>query len=125
MPRIVIMEDSRALRSQWKRLLNREGFEVEEALTGNQLFAILLEKEVDLIILDLFLGAEYGFHIIKRVKQDPNYANIPIMVATIEQRRESIQEVIDEGIKDYLIKPFDTEFFLRRIKRLVLSNLSA
>jgi DNA-binding response OmpR family regulator len=125
MPKIVIMEDSQMLRAQWKRLLSREGLEVVEALTSNQLFAVLLEKEVDLIVLDLFMGGEHGFHIIKRVKQDPSYANIPIMVATIEQRRESIQEVIDEGINDYLIKPFDVEFFIRRIKRLLIDELSA
>lgn len=125
MPRIVIMENSRALRSQWKRLLDREGYEVEEALTSNQLFAVLMEKEVDLIILDLFLGGEYGFHIIRRVKQDPNFAHIPIIVATIEQRRESIQEVVDEGVHDYLIKPFEIDFFLRRIKRILQGTMSA
>lgn len=124
MPRIVLMEDSQALRGQWKRLLNREGFDVEEALTGNQLFAVLFDKKVDLIILDLFLGGEYGFHIIKRVKQDPNYADIPIIVASVEQRRDSVQEVLDEGINDYLIKPFSIDFFLRRIRRL-FGELSA
>lgn len=96
----------------------RAGFEVEEAINGRHLFDILMEKEVNLIILDLFLSSEYGFHVIRRLKENPLYARIPIVVATPERRRESIQEVIDAGIADYLIKPLDTDFLVKRIQRI-------
>lgn len=96
----------------------RAGFEVEEAINGRHLFDILMEKEVNLIVLDLFLSSEYGFHVIRRLKENPQYAKIPIVVATPERRRESIQEVIEAGIADYLIKPLDTDFLVHRIKQI-------
>lgn len=116
--RIIILEDSQRLFRQWKNALNHEGFLVEEAVNGRHLFEILTEKEVNMIILDLFLTSEHGFHIIRRLKEHPDYKKIPIIVASPERRRESIEEVINAGVVDYLIKPMPTDFLVKRVKRV-------
>lgn len=119
MEKIIIVDDTPDIRAKWKKLLNKERFQVIEAINSHQLFATLVNEDIDLIIIELFLGAEHGYYIIKRLKEDPNYAKIPIMVASGERRRASILEVINTGVDDYLIKPVDTELFLKRVKRLI------
>ncbi len=119
MGKIIIVDDTMNLKNKWKKALSRENFKVLDAVNSKQLFSALLTEEIDLIIIELFLGSEHGYYIIKRLKEDPIYQTIPIMVVSAERRRASIQEVIDIGIVDYLIKPVDIDTLVKRVKRIM------
>lgn len=118
MENILIMDSSQILRSQWKRALKKAGFSVVEARSGNQLFDQLIIESIDLIVMDLYFEQEQGYHLIKRLKNDPIYAQIPVVVASEERRRVSIEEILKLGIADYLLKPLPANKLVNRVQRV-------
>lgn len=124
MSKIVIVDDTISLVHKWKKAFSKENIEIIDAVNSHQLFDTLVKNEVNLIIIELFLGTEHGYYIIKRLREDPFYQKIPIMVVSTERRRASIQEVIDAGIVDYLIKPVDTALLINRAKRILHKEIA-
>jgi len=104
MPKILIIEDDKFLRELIVRKLTDEGFEIEEAIDGEEGIKKTKEIKPDLVLLDLILPGMDGFEVLSRIKGDPLLASIPVIILSNLGQREDIEKGLKLGAVDYLVK---------------------
>ncbi|HES3259235.1 TPA: two-component system response regulator CovR [Streptococcus pyogenes] len=113
--KILIIEDEKNLARFVSLELQHEGYEVIVEVNGREGLETALEKEFDLILLDLMLPEMDGFEVTRRLQTEKT-TYIMMMTA-----RESIMDVVaglDRGADDYIVKPFAIEELLARIRAI-------
>ena len=117
---ILIVDDSILMRTALKRTIDMVGIEtasISEASNGIEALEVLDSNPVDLILTDLNMPEMNGVELIHCLKEKSEYANIPIIVITTESSTIRIEDLLAEGIQDYLHKPFTPEEFREIITR--------
>jgi two-component system response regulator PhoP len=115
--RILIIEDEINIRSQIRRHLEQQGYQVDETGDGKEGLYFATEYPVNAAIIDLGLPSIPGLEIIKRLRQQGS--QLPILVLTARGRWEERVEGLEAGADDYLAKPFQMEELSARIKALI------
>ncbi|HER2952776.1 two-component system response regulator CovR [Streptococcus pyogenes] len=113
--KILIIEDEKNLARFVSLELQHEGYEVIVEVNGREGLETALEKEFDLILLDLMLPEMDGFEVTRRLQTEKTTY---IMMMTT---RDSIMDVVaglDRGADDYIVKPFAIEELLARIRAI-------
>ncbi|HEP6837786.1 TPA: two-component system response regulator CovR [Streptococcus pyogenes] len=113
--KILIIEDEKNLARFVSLELQHEGYEVIVEVNGREGLETALEKEFDLILLDLMLPEMDGFEVTRRLQTEKTTY---IMMMTV---RDSIMDVVaglDRGADDYIVKPFAIEELLARIRAI-------
>jgi CheY-like chemotaxis protein len=117
--RILVIEDNRLNREMVKASLEQEGFQVSVASTGEEGLEKLKNEKIDLVILDLILPGLDGFGVISIIKSDPQTKQIPIVVFTVRDSKQEMDEVKRLGAEycyvKYKVKPTDLVKILRGI----------
>jgi two-component system, OmpR family, response regulator ArlR len=111
--RILIVEDEIKIARFLELELKHEGYDVDQAHDGREGLNKALEKEFDLIILDIMLPSMNGIEVLRRLRQN---SEIPVIMLTAKD--ETMDKVIglDMGADDYVTKPFVIEELLARIR---------
>ncbi len=112
--RILVVDDDRIIRELLARYLVRQGFEVWLAENGFKALDILADMKPDAIILDIFMPGLDGWGVLARLKQDPNLADVPVILATVDDDQ---RHGFALGADDYLLKPFDYSLLERTLGR--------
>ncbi len=115
-PRVLVVEDDDAIAQVLQRSLRMEGYEVRIAGDG---VAALDEAHAflpDLVILDLGLPRLDGLEVAKTIRRSDD---VPILVLTARDAVESRVEGLDAGADDYLVKPFERQELLARLRALL------
>jgi two-component system, OmpR family, alkaline phosphatase synthesis response regulator PhoP len=122
---ILIVEDEESISSFVKMYLEREGFRVTVAPTGEQALRALNDDQVDLVTLDLMLPDMDGLDICRAVRSSSNASNVPIIMLTA--RDEDIDKIVglEVGADDYLTKPFNARELVARIKTILRRSSAA
>jgi DNA-binding response OmpR family regulator len=104
--RIIVVDDDREIQEIIAFVLARHGFDVEVISNGRQLHRLLTLQLPDLIILDVMMPGEDGYHICRNLREDPMTKHIPVMMITAHA--EDIYERIssDLGAVQHMTKPF-------------------
>ncbi len=102
--KILIVEDDKFLRELIVRKLSNEGYEVVEAVDGEQGVQKIKETKPDLVLLDLILPGIDGFEVLAQKKEDPFVASIPVIVLSNLGQKEDVDRGLGLGATDYLIK---------------------
>ena len=107
-PRILVVEDERAIRLALKGLLNREGYEVELAEDGDSALEMIDRQTFDLVLTDLALGrGADGMDVLERAKKTrPETA---VVMITAHGSEKIAVEAMKAGAEDYIPKPFDND----------------
>jgi type IV pilus assembly protein PilB len=113
--RVLVTDDEPITRMLVKLLLERENFEVLEAMNGRQAVEIATRERPDLLIVDLNMPEMDGYEAIARLRRDISMATLPIMVLTSEEGPGVERRVLDLGADDYVVKPFDPAVLLSRV----------
>ena len=116
---IMLVEDEESLASFLITELELEGYEVIWAKDGREALEIFKEKEITLILLDWMLPIYDGLTVLRRIRQS---SNVPIIMITARSQTSDISMALDQGLDDYITKPFEIEELLARI-RVVLRRL--
>lgn len=113
MGRILIIEDEEAIADLEKDYLELSDFEVEIEHTGNKGLQKALEKEFDLVILDLMLPEMDGFEVCRKIREEKN---IPILM--VSAKKDDIDKIrgLGLGADDYMTKPFSPSELVARVK---------
>lgn len=112
----LVVDDSRAMRRIIARYLQDLGFEVHEAASG--LDALVAAPKLDglrLILLDWNMPEMDGRTLLQRLRDDPEFADIPIMMVTTESEMEQVEVALQAGASEYLMKPFDRQALLEKL----------
>jgi DNA-binding response OmpR family regulator len=114
--RVLVVEDDEAIAQVLQRSLRLEGYEVKLAADG----AVALEEAhaflPDLVILDLGLPKLDGIEVAKRLREADD---VPILVLTARDTVDARVEGLDAGADDYLVKPFERQELLARLRALL------
>jgi len=102
--KILVVEDDKFLRELISRKLSGEGFEVSEAIDGEEGIKKIKEEKPALVLLDLILPGVDGFEVLSKIREDPNMAQTPVIVLSNLGQREEIEKGLKLGAIDYLIK---------------------
>jgi len=102
--RILIIEDDKFLRELIVRKLTGEGFDVSEAVDGEEGLKKIKEEKPDLVLLDLILPGIDGFEVLARMKEESALASIPVIILSNLGQREEVEKGMKLGAIDYLIK---------------------
>ena|SRR3989338_5663822 len=116
--KILLIEDELDLADVTKMRLEKSGYEVVSATSGEEAFAFLQKDIPDLILLDLLLPGMQGEEICKKLKCDNRLKTIPVILFTASA--SDIAKVAREvGADDYIMKPFEPEELLGKIKKFI------
>ena len=115
-PRVLVVEDDDAIAQVLQRSLRMEGYEVRVAEDGVEALDEAHGFLPDLVILDLGLPRLDGIEVAKRLRETDD---VPILVLTARDEVESRVEGLDSGADDYLVKPFERQELLARLRALL------
>ena len=115
-PRVLVVEDDEAIAQVLQRSLRMEGYEVKIADDGVVALDVAHAFLPDLVILDLGLPRMDGIEVAKAMRQTDD---VPILVLTARDAVESRVEGLDAGADDYLVKPFERQELLARLRALL------
>jgi len=114
--RILIIEDDEAILAFLKRGLTYDGYEVETAEDGQTGLAIARGNMPDLVILDIMLPGIDGIEVCRRLRAA---GKVPILMLTAKDSVSDRVVGLDAGADDYLVKPFNLDELLARIRALL------
>jgi PAS domain S-box-containing protein len=116
---ILHVEDDPATRYATSRVLQREGFTVTEATTGEEGLK-LLEQRPDLVILDVNLPDLNGFEVCRRIKANPATATVPVLHLSASHVTDEAQaRGLETGADGYLVQPVDPDVLVATVKALL------
>jgi putative two-component system response regulator len=122
MSAILIVDDEFAGRQTLESVLDGEGYELYMAENGIQALEQARIHLPDVILLDIMMPGMTGFEVCQRIRNDPQLAEIPIIVLTALDDRQSMLEALKAGADDFITKPFDR--FELRARLLGITRLN-
>lgn len=114
--RVLIVEDDEAIAEVVQRMLRIDGYKTEIANDGESGLELAASFEPDLVILDLGLPRIDGTEVARRLRAA---SDVPILVLTARDATESKVEGLDAGADDYLVKPFERDELLARLRSML------
>lgn len=109
---ILIADDEAEIRQLLRLYLEKDGYEVLEAENGLEALALLKQKEVHLILLDIMMPQMDGYRVLRRLRQD---SNLPVIFLSAKGTDEDKILGLDLGADDYIVKPFNPLEAMARI----------
>ena len=121
-PYILVVDDEAALLTLVRYNLEQGGFEVGEAVDGDEAMLMIAERRPDLILLDWMLPRLSGIEICRRLRRSADTQNLPIIMLTARGEENDRVRGLDCGADDYIVKPFSPSELVARV-RAVLRRL--
>jgi DNA-binding response OmpR family regulator len=115
--RILVVEDQKDLNEIISRKLKKEGYAVDSCHDGKEALLYMKSAEYDGIVLDIMLPELSGIEVLKKARERGD--NTPILLLTALGEVEDRVAGLDAGADDYLVKPFDFEELLARIRTMI------
>lgn len=115
--RILIVEDSPTIIEVMRIMLKEMNVKIQTAGSEFGMFQSIesFGKVVDLVIMDITLKSENGLDLIEKLRQNPLYANIPVIVVTDHAQKDFILRAKELNVLSYIKKPIEKEIFISRL----------
>lgn len=113
-PRILVVDDDRAVRESLRRALALEDWDVTVAADGMEALTAIRAAPPDVIVLDVMMPGVDGFGVVRRLRQDG--VEVPVLLLTARDAVTDRVTGLDVGADDYLVKPFALDELLARIR---------
>jgi len=120
MPKAVIVDDSKAIRMILSKTLEEVGFEVCQAANGEEALSVF-EREngaISLALVDWNMPRMNGLEFVRRLRSDPRYASVRLMMVTTETEVEQMVQALEAGANEYVMKPFTKEIIADKLRLL-------
>jgi two-component system chemotaxis response regulator CheY len=118
-PKILVVDDSALVRRQVASALADAGFAVVEAIDGEDARCKLHEApDTRLVVCDVTMPRMNGIELLERIRAEPRFAKLPVIMLTTEGRPELIHRAKALGAKGWLVKPFKSDILISAIQRL-------
>lgn len=123
--RILVVEDNDRNRRLLKILLRSRGYEVIEAVTGEEAMKYLRDHKPDLILMDIQLPNVDGLDLTKNIKSNPKTAHIPIVAVTAYAMKGDRERILEAGCDGYISKPIDTRKLILLVAEILKDSGNA
>jgi len=115
-PKIIVADDDQALSRTLSWILKENGYEVLTVPGGEHLFDHLEAEAFDLLLLDIMMPKVDGLQLLQRVKADPRYKDLPVLMISSMPPEEATVRSLGLGAADFIPKPFRVRELLARVK---------
>lgn len=117
---VLIVDDYKTMLRIIKNLLGQIGFKnVDEATDGEMALAKLQEKNYGMIISDWNMEPMTGFELLKKVREDEKYKELPFIMITAESKTDNVVAAKQAGVSNYIVKPFNAETLKTKISSVL------
>jgi len=117
--RALVIEDSQAMRSILAGILGDLGFEVSLAADAEEALAVLEnDQRFEFALVDWNLPAMSGLDLVISIRDRATHDDIKLMMVTTETELARVQEALEAGADEYIMKPFDREMLLEKLALL-------
>jgi diguanylate cyclase (GGDEF)-like protein len=114
--RILVADDDPALCLLLRETLQEAGYEVLIANDGDQLVRMAQDHPPDLLLIDLMMPLMDGFEAIRQLRNDTRTSHLPMIILTARSASSEVVVGFDTGADDYIVKPYDIDVLLARIR---------
>ncbi|HEY7613265.1 MAG TPA: diguanylate cyclase [Gemmatimonadales bacterium] len=115
-PKILVADDDQALSRTLSWILKENGYEVLTVPGGEHLFDHLSAEQFDLLLLDIMMPKVDGLQLLQRVKSDPRFKDLPVLMISSMPPEEATVRSLGLGAADFIPKPFRVRELLARVK---------
>ena len=119
MAKILIAEDERDIRDLVAFTLRFAGHEVSAAANGEEAVELATKVNPDLIVMDVRMPRMTGYEACKVMKANPDLKDIPVVFLTARGQETEIQQGLEAGAEEYLLKPFAPDQLTTRVKAIL------
>jgi two-component system, chemotaxis family, chemotaxis protein CheY len=116
---VLIVDDSRFILDMTGFILSSEGYNVLTALGGFEALEIMNRDAVDLAVIDINMPGMDGYTLIKKIRSDTIFEEIPVIIVTTEAEAKDKQKGFEAGANAYLIKPVQPDEIIAQIRLLI------
>ncbi|MDD5432126.1 MAG: response regulator [Candidatus Omnitrophica bacterium] len=117
--KILVVDDEEDLIKFVKVRLEANNYEVFFAYDGQEALNVIDEVNPDLLILDIMLPKKNGYEVCEKLKKDPKYSHLPILMLTAKDQQRDVDLAKEMGADAFICKPFEAELLLYDIKNLL------
>ena len=116
--RILTIDDSKTMRDMLMLTLAEAGFDVLQAVDGQDGLDLLVKERVDVIITDINMPRMDGYEVIRQLRRKPEHKGTPILVLTTESEAEKKNLAREVGATGWLVKPFDPDRLVETVRKV-------
>jgi len=116
--RILTIDDSKTMRDMLMLTLSNHGFDVLQAVDGQDGINVLAKENVDVVITDINMPIMDGYQVIEHLRKDREYDSTPILVLTTESDKEKKERARRLGATGFIVKPFNPVGLVDAIRKV-------
>lgn len=116
--RILTIDDSKTMRDMLMLTLSDAGYDVLQAVDGQDGIDVLGDRKVDVVITDINMPKMDGYGVIRKLRANPVHKGTPILVLTTESDTEKRNMARDAGATGWMVKPFDPDQLVATIRKV-------
>jgi len=121
--KFLVVDDFSTMRRIIRNLLRDLGCSnVVEAEDGNAALNALVASKIDFVITDIHMPGMDGMELVRQLRQNPQYKDLPVLMVTAEARKEIITEAAKVGVDGYIVKPFTANTLKEKIEKILESR---
>jgi DNA-binding response OmpR family regulator len=117
--KILIADDEPNIVAAVEFLLQRRGYEVQVARTGEQALQLVEASRPDLVLLDVMMPVKSGYEVCRRLRERPEWRDIRIIMLSAKGRDAEVTKGLALGADAYVTKPFSTRDLMTKINDLL------
>jgi PleD family two-component response regulator len=121
-PRILLADDEPDLLMLMKETLERQGFDVKTAEDGEIALSSIRADPPDIAVLDLNMPSLDGFGVVQKLREDPVFENLPVIILSASGSRDNKVKGLNLGVDDFITKSVDIQELLARIRMILKRN---
>ena len=118
-PLVLIVEDEAPLVTLLRYNLEREGFDVAEAVDGEEALLRIAEAKPDAVLLDWMLPNVSGIEVCRQLRRSPSTRTVPIIMLTARGEESDRVRGLNSGADDYVVKPFSPSELIARVRAVI------
>ena len=116
MYKILIADDEPQIREILRVYFEKEGFQVVEAADGKEALQQITKERPDILLLDVMMPVMDGLAATRKIRSEPRWAKLPIVMLTAKAMPDDQERCIDAGANDYMAKPIDVDKLLSLVR---------
>jgi DNA-binding response OmpR family regulator len=116
---VLVAEDDDDIRALVVYRLERSGYQVVQALDGEEALRLVAEHTPDLAILDVMMPKLDGYEVTRRLRSDPSTNRLPVILLTARSQEADVSEGFAAGADDYIKKPFSPDELRARVQAIL------
>lgn len=113
--KVLVVDDSATDRYVLASILERNGFSVATADSGEEALRQIRADKPELVLLDVVMPGQNGYQVTRQIARDPSLRDVPIMMCSVKDQETDRIWALCQGACDYIVKPVDPEELLAKI----------